>query len=105
MLKMKMTSILNLPVASLQTVWDNIAPGFRHWFKKWRSEIFIDFLVLSSTERHGIRKCFTTNGLELKHRLQKKVLTEGEVPKQIVSVSEPLQKWIETYFKEARRAV
>ena len=34
-----------------------------------------------------------------------KVLNENVVPKQIVSVSQSLEKWIETYFKEARRAV
>ena len=79
----------NVKLASLQAVWDNIVPGFHHWFKKCRSD----------------SKRFTTNGLELKHRLQKKVLTEDEVPRQIVSVSESLKKWIETYFKEARRAV
>ena len=56
---------------------DNIAPGFHHWFKKRRSDIFIDCcLVFSSRERHGISTRITTNGLELKHRLQKKVLTE-----------------------------
>ena len=62
----------NVKLASLQAVWDNIALGFHHWFKKWRSGIFIDCLVLNSRERHGISKCFTTNSLELKHRLQKK---------------------------------
>ena len=62
----------SVKLASLQAVWDNIAPGFHHWFKKRRSDIFIDCLVLSSRERHGISKRFTTNGLELKHRLQKK---------------------------------
>ena len=95
----------SVKLAGLQAVWDNIAPGFHYWFKKRRSDIFIECLVLSSRERHGISKRFTTNGLELKHRLQKKVLTEDEVPKQIVSVSQSLEKWIETYFKEARRAV
>ena len=93
----------SVKLSSLQAVQDNIAPEFHHWFKKQRSDIFIDCLVLSSRERHGINKCFTTNGLELKHRLQKKVLTEDEV--QIVSISQSLKKWIETYFKEARRAV
>ena len=81
----------NVKLASLQVVWDNIVPGFHHWFKKWRSDIFIDCLVLSSRERHGISKSFTTNSLELKHWLQKKVLTEDEVPKQIDSVSESLK--------------
>ena len=62
-------------------------------------------MVLSSRERHGISKRFTTNGLELKHRVENKVLTEDKVPKQIVSVSQSLKKSIETYFKEAKRAV
>ena len=61
----------SVKLASLQAVWDNIAPGFHHWFKKRMSDIFIDCLILSSAERHGISKCFTTNGSELKHRLQK----------------------------------
>ena len=60
---------------------------------------------MGSRKRHGISKRLTTNGLELKHQLQKKVLTDDEMPKQIVSVSQSLKKWIETYFKEARRVV
>ena len=91
-------------LTSLQAVSGNIAWGFHHLFKKWRSDIFIDCLVLSSRERHGISKPFTTNNSELKYWLQKKGLTE-ELPKQIVSVSQSLKKWIETYFKEARRVV
>ena len=47
-------------------------PGFHHWFKQWRSEMFIECLILSSRERQGISGRFTTNGLELKQRLQKK---------------------------------
>ena len=47
-------------------------PGFHHWFKQWRSEMFIECLILSARERQGISGRFTTNGLELKQRLQKK---------------------------------
>ena len=47
-------------------------PGFHHWFKQWRSEMFIECLILSATERQGISGTFSTNGLELKQRLQKK---------------------------------
>ena len=96
---------LSVKLAGLQAVWDNIAPGFDHWFKKKRSDIFIECLVLSSRECHVIRKRFTTNGLQLKHWLQKKVLTEDKMPKQIVSVSQSLKKLIKTYFKKARRGV
>ena len=79
-------------LACLQAVWDNISPGFHDQFKKRTSDIFIDCLILNSRGRHGISKLFTTNGLELKHWLQKKVLTENEVPKQIVSVCQLLKK-------------
>ena len=44
----------SVKLASLQAVWDNIAPGFHHWFKKRMSDISIDCLILSSAERHGI---------------------------------------------------
>ena len=61
-------------------------PDFHHWFKHWRSEMFIECLVLSARERHGISGRFTSNGLKLKHRLQKKMIDEDEVPKEIVEV-------------------
>ena len=96
---------LSVKLAGLQAVWDNIARGFDHWFKKRRSDIFLECSVLCSRECHVIRKCFTTNSLQLKHQLQKKVLTEDKVPKQIVSVSQSLKKLIKTYFKKARRGL
>ena len=96
---------LSVKLAGLQAVWDNIARGFDHWFKKRRSDIFLECSVLCSRECHIIRKRFTTNSLQLKHQLQKKVLTEDKVPKQIVSVSQSLKKLIKTYFKKARRGL
>ena len=90
---------------SLQPVWDNIVPGFDHWFKQWRSEMFIECLVLSARERHGISGRFTTNGLELKHRPQKKMTDEDEVPKEIFEVSKALKSWIQSYYSEVRRTI
>jgi len=90
---------------SLFGVWEDIAPGFWNWFDKNRSEIFKDCLVLSSRQRLGISKRFTTNGLEAKHRLQKKILKEENIAKEVVAVSETLNEWVGTYFKEARRAI
>lgn len=57
---------------SLQPAWDNIVPGVHHWVKEWRSEIFIECLILSTRESHRNSRRFTTNDLELKHRLQEK---------------------------------
>ena len=87
---------------SLQPVWDNIVRGFHHWFKQWRSEMFIECLVLSARERQLISGRFTTNGLELKHRLQKKMIDEDEASKEIVEVSKVLNTWIQSYYKLLR---
>ena len=59
-------------------------PGFHHWFKQWRSEMFIKCLILKARERHGTSGRFTTNGLELKHCLKKNMIAEDEVLKEIV---------------------
>ena len=64
------------------------------------------YLVLvSARERHGISGRFTSNGLKLKHRLQKKMIDEDEVPKEIVEVSKALETWIQSYYSEVRRAI
>ena len=78
-------------LVSLQFVWDNIVKGFHHWFKQWRSEIFIECLILSAIrDRHGISRRFTTNGLELKQCLKKKIIDEDEVLIEIVAFSKAL---------------
>ena len=66
-------------------------PGFHHWFKQRRSEILIECLVLSARERHRINGRFTTDGMELKHRLQKMMIDEDDAPKEIVEVSNALK--------------
>ena len=84
---------------SLQFVWDNIVNGFYHWFKQWRSEMFIECLILSAIrECHGISRRFTTNGLELKQCLKKKMIYEDKVPKEIAAVSKALKTWIQSYY-------
>ena len=59
---------------SLQPAWDNIVPGVHHWVKEWRSEIFIECLILSTKESHR----------NTEHRTPstgKKMIAEDEVPK------------------------
>ena len=64
----------------------------------------MEWLVLSTRERHGISEQFTTNGLELKQRLQKKMIAEDEVPKEIVEVSKALKTWLQPYYYKFGRA-
>ena len=65
--------------------------------------MFIECLVLSAREHHGISGRFTTNGLELKHRLQNEMIAEDEVPKVIFEVSKVLKMWIKSYYFKVRR--
>ena len=46
--------------------------------------MFIKCLILKARERHGTSGRFTTNGLELKHCLKKKMIAQDEVLKEIV---------------------
>ena len=87
-------------LASLKPAWEIIAPGFCCWFQDNRSEIFNKCLVLAARDKYSITQCFSINALEAKHRLQKKTLNE-EVPKEIVTVTECLGKWVESYYMEA----
>ena len=55
--------------------------------------MFIQCLILSARECHGISGRFTTNGLELKHNLHKKVIAEDKVPKKVVKVSKAFKNF------------
>ena len=90
---------------SLKPVWEEIAPGFHHWFKSNRSKLFKDCLVLSARENLGIEGRFYTNGLELKHKLQKKRMAEEDIPKEIAAVTAQLLTWAEEFYLEEERAI
>eukprot|EP00112_Aurelia_sp_Birch-Aquarium-sp1_P014208 Seg3052.3 transcript_id=Seg3052.3/GoldUCD/mRNA.D3Y31 product="hypothetical protein" protein_id=Seg3052.3/GoldUCD/D3Y31 len=90
---------------SLQDIWDDLLPGFFSWFKKRRSVVFQECLIMQAREELGISGRFYTNGLELKHKLQKKVLREEEVPQEVAAVSEVLQNWAAQYQTEEVRAI
>ena len=61
--------------------------------------------MMSSRRALAIEGRFYINGLELKHKLQKKRLKEAEVPREVSSVTEELQNWAQDFFNEEVRAV
>ena len=61
--------------------------------------------MMSSRRALAIEGRFYTNGLELKHKLQKKRLKEADVPREVSSVTEELQNWAQDFFNEEVRAV
>ena len=84
---------------SLKGAWDNLIPGFHHWFTQKRVDIFSESLTLTV-------RPYYSNDLELKHRLQKKKLKDNDVSMEIVSVTETLQKWVkENFLQEVTRAI
>ncbi|RMX57773.1 hypothetical protein pdam_00006752 [Pocillopora damicornis] len=94
-----------IKLARLETVWESLVPGFHRWFTKHRSEQFKTCLVLSARQNLGITGRFYTNGLELKHRLQKKRLREDEIPEEVANVTSMLEKWTTEFYLEEERAV
>ena len=73
----------------------DLVPGFHRWFKRKRASLFFESAVLSARESAGVEGRFYTNGLELNHRLQKKKLVEGNMEKEVNSVNNMLQEWME----------
>ena len=90
---------------SLKRVWEQKAPTFHEWFRKNRSQHFKVSLVMSSRKSLSIEGHFYTNGLELKHKLQKKSLREADIPKEVSAVTKQLQMWPEEFYIEESRAI
>ena len=59
--------------------------------KKNREKLFCNRLIISAREKLGMEGWFYTNGLELKHKLQKKQMAEGNIPKEATVVTAKLQ--------------
>ena len=97
---------LHVKLLSLKDVWDELVPDFHAWFLKRRLTTFNECLVLSVREEKGISGRYYSNGLELKHRLQKKKLNDNDIGTEIVAVTTTLEKWIqENFLDEVVRAI
>ena len=90
---------------ALRKSWDNIVPGFHELFQKNREKLFCNCLIISAREKLGMEGWFYTNGLELKHKLQKKQMAEGNIPKEVTVVTAKLQNQIEDFHGEKVRAL
>ena len=90
---------------TLKPLWSDLVPGFHHWFESNRSKQFKDCLILSARQFLGIEGRFYTNGLELKHKLQKKRMSEENVPKEVAAVTIQLNTWAEDFYLEEVRSI
>ena len=95
-----------MKLESLKYIWNEISPNFFDWFVKNHKSYFEECLVLSARKYLDIDGRYYTNGLELKHKLQKKKLREEDIPQEVVAVSEALKSWAnDNYFLEAEKAI
>ena len=90
---------------SLRESWDNLVPGFHEWFQKNREKLFCNCLISAAREKLEMKGRFYTNGLELKHKLQKKQMAEENIYKEVAVVTAKLQNWIEDFYEEEVRAL
>ena len=92
---------------SFKEIWEEIAPGFCTWFQKFQGPVFKSCLVLHAQQELGIDGRYDNNGLELKHKQQKKKLNElvGKTT-DVEKCSSVLNKWIEeNYMNEVSLAI
>ena len=90
---------------SLKDIWEEITPGFHEWFTTNRSKAFIECLTLEARKNLNIKERYYTNGLENKHKIQKKKIFEAGIHKEVVAVSKQLNEWCDEYYREAERAI
>ena len=95
----------NVKLESLASIWNELVPGFHDWFKRKRKQMFCESIILSARKALGIEGRFYTNGLELKHKLQKKKLAEEDVVKEVSAVTATLQQWVLEFHTEESRAL
>ena len=92
----------DIKLSSLEEIWEEILPGFYDRFYLHHRDLFLQCLMSSARDELGIEVRFYTNGLELKHKLQKKRLKDLDVAKEVSSVSKALLAWVnQTYYAEA----
>ena len=60
---------------------------------------------MSAREKLGMKGRFYSNGLELKHKPQKKQMAEENSSKEVAVVTAKLQNWIKDFHEEEVRAL
>ena len=82
----------------------DFGPGLYDWFQKMGSNKVKECLILSARTALGISGCFTSNGLELKHKLQKKKLTDDKRYKDVGKMTVALKEWaVEVFFSKQQK--
>ena len=97
-------SDFNFKLENLKSVWDSIVSGFHSWFVRKTAPILQNQVVGESLVRLQLDARFTTNGLEVMHKIQKKNTAEANSGLKVISVLKTLHQWHLSFEKETERA-
>ena len=85
-------SDFNVKLESLKSVWDSIVPGFHSWFVRKRAPIFQNQVVSEALDCLQLNARFTSNRLEVMHKIQKKNNAEANSGFEVTSVLKTLHQ-------------
>ena len=85
-------SDFNVKPESLKSVWDSIVPGFHSRFVRKRTPIFQNQVVGEALDRLQLDTRFTTNRLEVMHKIQKKNAAKANSGLEVTSVLKTLHQ-------------
>ena len=93
-------------LASLKEQWEEIAPSFYTWFRRYQEETFTSCLVMSARSSYGVTTRYYNNGLENIHKSLKKKINESKQVSDLEEINKSLDKWIsENYIQEINLAI
>ena len=85
-------SDFSVKLESLKSVWDSIVSGFHSWFVRKRAPIFQNQFAGEALDRLQLDTLFTTNRLEVMHKIQKNHTAETNSGLEVTSVLKTLHE-------------
>ena len=96
-------SDLSVKLESLKSVWDSIVSGFHSWFVRKRAPIFQNQFVEEALDRLQLDTLFTTNRVEVMHKIQKNHTAETNSGLEVTSVLKTLHEWHLSFERQTER--
>ena len=96
-------SDFSVKLESLKSVWDSIVSGFHSWFVRKRAPIFQNQFVGEALDRLQLDTLFTTNRVEVMHKIQKNHTAEINSGLEVTSVLKTLHEWHLSFERQTER--
>ena len=90
-------------LASLQEKWNSSCPDFFGWFKKKRSDLFVESVIQSAREGSDVCRLYYQNNIESLHHVEK--MNQNFKKKTVTEAIGNIQKLIDRQDSEEVRAL